>query len=66
MTSLAVAANFIQEPSAGTDCSSSTNLSPGGQCQFNGALGMQSGVLTGTLTLTDNALNNPASMQSVQ
>ena len=27
---------------------------------------MQSGVLTGTLTLTDNALNNPASMQSVQ
>src|SRR3984885_1526428 len=67
VTSLAVAANFIQEPSAGTDCSSSTNLSPGGQCLIAVAFTpMQSGVLNGTLTLIDNALNNLSSTQLVQ
>ena len=67
VTSLAVAANFIQEPSAGTDCSSSTNLSSGGQCLIAVAFTpMQSGMLNGTLTLIDNALNNLSSTQLVQ
>ena len=66
VSNLAITANFTQGSSGGTDCSSSTNLSPGGQCLIAVAFTpMQSGVLTGTLTLTDNALNNPASMQSV-
>jgi phospholipase C/sugar lactone lactonase YvrE len=67
MTSMAVAANFMQEPSGGADCSSSTNLSSGGQCLIAVAFTpMQSGPSTGTLTVADNALNNTASMQVVQ
>ena len=67
MSNLAITANFTQGSSGGTDCSSSTNLSSGGQCLIAIAFTpMQSGVLNGTLTLIDNALNNQSSVQSVQ
>jgi sugar lactone lactonase YvrE len=67
VSNLAIAANFTQVPSGGTDCSSSTQLSPAGQCLAAIAFAPTiSGPLTGTLALTDNALNNLTSQQTVQ
>ena len=67
ISNIAITANFLQEPSGGVDCSSSPNVPPGNQCltaiAFAPAIG---GTLPGTLTFTDNALNNPSSTQSVQ
>ena len=67
ISNIAISANFLQEPSGGVDCSSSTNLPPGNQCSaavaFAPTIG---GALAGTLTFTDNALNNTSSTQSVQ
>jgi phospholipase C len=66
ISNLMVTANFMQGPSGGTDCGSSTNLSSGGQCLVAVALTpMDSGTFVGTLTLTDNALNNTSNAQSV-
>lgn len=66
-TNLATTANFTQVPSGGTDCSSSTQLSSSAQCSIAVAFAPTAGgTLTGTVTLTDNALNNPASTQAVQ
>jgi sugar lactone lactonase YvrE len=65
-SNLAISANFSSEPSGQTDCASSTNLTSGGQCGIGVAFApSSSGTLTGTVTLTDSALNNPASSQSV-
>ncbi len=67
VSNVAATANFMVVPSGGTDCTSSTQLASGLQClvavEFAPSI---SGTLTGTLTLTDNALNNPASAQTVQ
>jgi sugar lactone lactonase YvrE len=67
VSNLAITSNFTRVLYGGTDCTSSTQLSSAGQCliavAFAPAVG---GTLTGTLTLTDNALNNPASTQTVQ
>jgi sugar lactone lactonase YvrE len=65
VTGLSISANFTQQPSGGTDCSSNSRLVAGGACASALAFApTTTGVLNGTLTLTDNALNNPASMQS--
>jgi phospholipase C/sugar lactone lactonase YvrE len=67
VSSLAVSTNFTQVPSGGADCSSNTQLSSAGQClaaiEFAPIV---SGALAGTFTLTDNALNNLGSTQTVQ
>jgi sugar lactone lactonase YvrE len=66
-TNLAITANFTQVPSGGGDCASSTQLSSSGQCFVAVAFApTASGTLIGTVTLTDNALNNSASAQTVQ
>jgi len=67
VSNLAITPNFTQVASGGTDCSSSTQLSSSQQCLI--ALEFApttSGTLPGTVTLTDNALNNAASAQTVQ
>ncbi len=67
LSNLAITANFTQVPSGGTDCTTSTQLSSAGQCLIAVAtVPTISGSLTGTLTLTNDALNNPASAQTVQ
>jgi len=67
ISNLAISANFVQEPSEGVDCSSTTNLSPGSQCLTAVAFAPAiTGPLAGALAFTDNALNNPSSTQSVQ
>jgi hypothetical protein len=66
VSNLAISANFASEPSGGTDCTSSTNLSAGGQCEIGVAFApTTSGALTGTVSLSDNALNNTSSTQTV-
>jgi phospholipase C/sugar lactone lactonase YvrE len=66
VSNLAITTNFTQVASGGTDCTSSTQLSSSGQCSIAVALAPTvSGTLTGTLTLTDNALNHLASTQAV-
>jgi sugar lactone lactonase YvrE len=66
MSNLAITANFVQVPSGGTDCASSAQLSSGGQCLVATEFApTTSGSLTGTLTLSDSALNT-ASTQAVQ
>ena len=66
VSSLSIPANFTQQPSGGTDCSSTSQLVVGHACAIAAAFApTTTGVLNGTLTLTDNALNNPAAMQSV-
>jgi len=66
MSNLAITANFVQVPSGGTDCASSAQLSSGGQCLVATEFApTTSGSLTGTLTLSDSALNT-ASTQTVQ
>jgi sugar lactone lactonase YvrE len=67
ISNIAVSANFVQQPSGGSDCNSGGTLNVGLQCEIGVAFApTQSGSLTGTLTLTDNALNNSSSSQSVQ
>jgi sugar lactone lactonase YvrE len=66
-SNLAITANFTQVPSGGSDCTLSTQLSSSGQCFIALAFApTASGTLLGTVTLTDNALNNSASAQAVQ
>ena len=67
VSSLVLSSNFTQLPSGGTDCTSTSQLSSSGQCLIAVAFAPTTGgTLTGTLTLTDNALKNPASTQMVQ
>ena len=66
-SNLAVPTNFLQVASGGTDCASTTQLSSGKQCLVAIEFApTASGVLAGTLTLSNNALNNSASSQTVQ
>ena len=63
---LAISANFSQQPSGGSDCSSTTQLTAGGACALAVAFSPTTlGVVNGTVGLTDNALNNLASQQTV-
>jgi len=67
VSNLAITTNFTQVPSGGSDCTSTTQLSSSGQCSIAVAFApTASGTLTGTVTLTDNALNNSASAHTVQ
>jgi sugar lactone lactonase YvrE len=67
VSNLAIAGSFTQVPSGGTDCNASTQLSSAGQCliavTFSPTI---SGGLTGTIALTDNALNVSGTTQTVQ
>ena len=66
ISSLALSANFTQIPSGETDCTASTQLSSSAQCSIAVAFApILSGTLTGSFSVTDNALNNPASVQAV-
>jgi phospholipase C/sugar lactone lactonase YvrE len=66
VSNLVFTLNFEQLPSGGTDCSSSIQLSPGGQCLIAVALEPSaSGTLAGSVSLTDNALNKPTSTETV-
>ena len=63
---LAISTSFVQQPSGGTDCSSSSHLTGGGGCAIAVAFApTTTGVVNGTVTLTDNALNNNSSQQTV-
>jgi sugar lactone lactonase YvrE len=67
ISNIAIATNFTQLTSGNSDCTSSTQLSSSAQCLVAVAsTPTTSGLLTGALTLTDNALNNAASTQAVQ
>lgn len=67
VSNLAITTNFVQVPSGGSDCTSSSQLSASGQCTVAVAFAPTAGgTLTGTVTLTDNALNNSTSAQTVQ
>ncbi len=66
VSSLAVAGDYQQQASGGSDCSGSTQLAAGTGCAIAVAFSpTTTGVLNGTVTLSDNALNNPASQQTV-
>ena len=66
VSNLVISANFASEPSGGTDCTSSTDLNVSGQCEIGVAFApTMSGTLTGTVSLSDNALNNAESTQTV-
>ena len=65
-TALAISANYLQQPSGGSDCSSTSQLVPGGGCAIAIAFSpTTTGAQNGTVSLTDNALNNPASQQTI-
>jgi large repetitive protein len=66
ISNLAITSNFVQVSSGGTDCTSSSNLLSDAQCLIAVAFAPTvSGNLTGSVMLTDNALNNPGNIQSV-
>ncbi len=66
VSALAISTSFVQQPSGGTDCSSSSHLTGGGGCAIAVAFApTTTGVVNGTVTLTDNALNNNSSQQTV-
>jgi sugar lactone lactonase YvrE len=66
LSNLAVTGNFTQNASGGTDCSSTSNVSPGSQCLIAVAFApTQTGTLAGTVTLTDNSLNASSTSQTI-
>jgi sugar lactone lactonase YvrE len=66
ISNLALATNFAQVASGGTDCASHSQVASAGQCQVAVVFAPGSaGVLPGTFTLNDNSLNNPASVHTV-
>ena len=66
VSNLAITTNFTQVPTGASDCSSTTQLSPSGQCSIAVAFApTASGTLTGTVALTDNSLNATSVTQSV-
>jgi sugar lactone lactonase YvrE len=65
-SALAISANYLQQPSGGSDCSASSQLVAGGGCAIAVAFSpTTTGTQNGTVSLTDNALNNPASQQTI-
>jgi len=69
ITALSVAANFAQIPGSGSpeDCSSSTSLNAGAECNLSLSFTPEAvGSIQGSVVLTDNALNGNPATQSVQ
>ena len=67
LSQLSIAASFTQQPSGGTDCTATTTLSPGQSCNVELIFQPQStGTYTGTISFTDNSLNQTAGTQTVQ
>jgi sugar lactone lactonase YvrE len=65
-SALSVSATYSQTPSGGTDCTSTTTLSPGASCLVGIVfLPTGSGTVNGTLTLTDNALGVSGTKQII-
>ncbi len=64
---IAVSANFVQQPTGGSECSSATPLQPAQECSLHIAYApSQAGIpLSGTVTLTDNANAQSASPQVI-
>ena len=61
----AASTNFTVD-SGSTTCSTSAGLAPGGLCHVGVVFApMKDGMLTGTLTVTDNTLNATSAMQSI-
>ena len=66
VSGLAISTNYLQQPSGGSDCSASTQLAAGAGCAIAVAFSPTTGgVLNGAVVLTDNALNNLSSQQTV-
>ena len=66
LSKISFSAQFSQSLTTGNDCTPSTTLAPGASC----LLGMvfsptTTGTITGTATLTDNALNAPTATQTI-
>jgi sugar lactone lactonase YvrE len=70
ITGIAASANFDLGTGGASLCSTSTTLAPGASCTINVSLdaGNISSTqnVTGTVTLTDNALNNTSATQTIQ
>jgi len=69
LSGLSVSENFSLVPGSGTpaDCTSSSSLAPGAACNLSISFTPQStGQLTGTVTLSDNSLNNKSATQIIQ
>jgi sugar lactone lactonase YvrE len=68
-TNLSVAPNFAQVDGSGTstDCSASTSLAPGVGCNVSLSFTpIAAGAISGSVVLTDNALNGNPAVQTIQ
>lgn len=66
LTGLFVSGSFVQQPSGARGCSSSTVLTPGDDCPAYIAFApATAGILTGSLVVTDNALNQAGAQQQI-
>jgi hypothetical protein len=70
LSGLSVSGNFALVPGSGTpaDCTAASSLAPGARCNISVSFKPEEGggPLTGTVTLTDNALNGEPATQSIQ
>ena len=66
LSRIAFSSGFAQVPSGGTDCTSTSTVAAGASCLVSVTFTpAAAGTYNGTVTLTDNALNNAAATQSV-
>jgi sugar lactone lactonase YvrE len=64
LSGIALSNDFIQQMNGSSDCTSATSLAPGQNCTIGigfSPAAADTGTITGTLTITDNALNGTAS-----
>jgi hypothetical protein len=68
LNGLSVSKSFTLVPDSGTpaDCTASSSLAPGGRCNISISFTPEAdGLQAGTVTLTDNALNDNPSTQTI-
>jgi sugar lactone lactonase YvrE len=66
LSAISVASNFQQVSAGFSDCAPGTALPPGSSCDTAVSFApIQTGAITGNLTLTTNSLNNPAAVETV-
>jgi len=66
LTGLSISASFKQQASGGTDCTATTTLAPGQSCNVEVIFQpLTTGNFTGTITFTDNSLNQSSGAQTV-